>query len=73
MLVQYSDLFDNNELSELINEIPEKNIDRNNNFLYDILLEIQEERNSSGSLEDIINSISEEGEDFESEESQIVE
>lgn len=73
MLVQYSDLFDNNELQELISAIPEKNIDRENNYLYDILLEIQEERNSSGSLEDIINSISEEGEDFESEESQIVE
>lgn len=73
MLVQYCDLFDNNELSELINEIPEKNIDRDNNFLYDILLEIQEERNSSGSLEDIINSMQEETEELDVEDLQIAE
>lgn len=69
MLVQYSDLFDNNELSSLIAAIPNKLIDRDNNYLYDILLQIQEQRNNPGTLDEIINAIEEEGKDFELEES----
>lgn len=70
MLVQYSDLFDNNELSSLIAAIPNKLIDRDNNYLYDILLQIQEHRNNPGTLDEIINAIEEEGKDFELEESE---
>lgn len=66
MLVQYSDLFDNNELSSLIAAVPSTLIDRDNNYLYDILLQIQEERNNPGTLDEIINAIEEEeGNDFE--------
>lgn len=68
LLVQYCDLFDNAELAELITSIPDENKDRSNNALYDILLEIQEERTSSDSIEDIINAIEEDGEDFEMQE-----
>lgn len=64
MLVQYSDLFDNNELSSLIAAIPGKLIDRDNNYLYDILLQIQEERNTPGTIDEIINAIEEEGEEL---------
>ena len=74
LLVQYSDLFDNNEFSSLIAAVPSKLIDRDNNYLYDILLQIQEMRNNPGTLNEIINAIEEEGNDFESdEESDIVE
>lgn len=76
LLVQYSDLFDNNEFSSLIAAIPNKLIDRDNNYLYDILLQIQEMRNNPGTLNEIINAIEEEGNDFEldeTEESNIVE
>lgn len=69
MLVQYSNLFDNNELSSLIASIPGRLIDRDNNFLYDILLQIQETRNSPGAIDDIINAIGEENdEDFAADE-----
>lgn len=69
MLVQYSDLFDNNELSSLIASIPERLIDRDNNLLYDILLQIQEMRNSPGTIDEIINAIGEEeGEDLAADE-----
>ena len=64
LLVQYSDLFDNNELSSLIAAIPGKLIDRDNNYLYDILLQIQEERNTPGTIDEIINAIEEEGEEL---------
>ena len=41
-------------------------MDRDNNYLYDILLQIQEERNNPGTLDEIINAIEEEeGNDFE--------
>lgn len=65
MLVQYSDLFDNNELSSLIAAVPGKLIDRDNNYLYDILLQIQDERNNPGTLDEIINAIEEEGNEME--------
>lgn len=74
LLVQYSDLFDNNEFSSLIAAVPSKLIDRDNNYLYDILLQIQEMRNNPGTLNEIINAIEEEGNDFESDqESDIME
>ena len=77
LLVQYSDLFDNNEFSSLIAAVPSRLIDRDNNYLYDILLQIQDMRNSPGTLNEIINAIEEEGNDFELEneepESDIVE
>ncbi len=44
LLVQYAELFDNEELDILIASIPQENIDRDNNCLYDILCEIQSER-----------------------------
>lgn len=70
MLVQYSDLFDNNELSSLIAAVPGTLIDRDNNYLYDILLQIQEERNTPGTLDEIINAIEEESDDFKEDENQ---
>lgn len=45
LLVQYADLFDTAELNVLIEKIPEENIDRDNNCLYDILQEIISDRN----------------------------
>lgn len=47
LLVQYADLFDNEEFDKLIASIPDENIDRNNNCLYDILCELQSERNNA--------------------------
>ena len=44
LLVQYADLFDNDELSRLVGSIPEEIIDRDNNCIYDILCEIKSER-----------------------------
>lgn len=44
LLVQYADLFDNDEFTHLVANIPEENIDRNNNCIYDILCEIKSER-----------------------------
>lgn len=44
LLVQYADLFDNDELSRLVGRIPEEIIDRDNNCIYDILCEIKSER-----------------------------
>lgn len=44
LLVQYSDLFSIEELEQLSGEIPSENIDRNNNCLYDILIETINER-----------------------------
>ena len=76
LLVQYCDLFDNEELQELAAEIPSANKDTDNNPLYEILLAIQEERSSPGSMEDILKAIEQEAGTFEienGEESQIVE
>lgn len=47
LLVQYSDLFDDDELAQLIDRIPKRHIDRENNCLYDILKEIQADREDS--------------------------
>ncbi len=44
LLVQYADLFDNDEFTRLVASIPDENIDRNNNCLYDILCEMKSER-----------------------------
>lgn len=47
LLVQYAELFDNNELDVLIASVPKENIDRENNCLYDILCEIQCDRRNA--------------------------
>ncbi len=44
LLVQYADLFDNDEFCKLVAAIPEENIDRDNNCIYDILCEMKIER-----------------------------
>ncbi len=74
LLVQYSDLFDNKELAELLAAVPEENRDSDNNPLYEILLETQEYRNSPGTIDEIINSIEEDGANVENyDNSEIVE
>lgn len=52
LLVQYADLFDNDELSRLVGSIPEEIIDRDNNCIYDILCEIKSERENPHPSED---------------------
>lgn len=52
LLVQYADLFDNDELSRLVGRIPEEIIDRDNNCIYDILCEIKSERENPHPSED---------------------
>ena len=76
LLVQYSNLFDDEELEELASKIPSANKDSNNNPLYEILLAMQEERNSPGSMEDILRAIEQEAATLETEdgeESQAIE
>lgn len=55
LLVQYADLFDNDELESLIAEIPDDNIDRENNCLYDILQEILNDRKSAHTINEILD------------------
>ncbi len=64
LLVQYSDLFDNSELAELIDAIPEENKDSDNNPLFGILLDVQAMRNSPDAMEDIMHAIDEEGDEL---------
>lgn len=74
LLVQYCDIFSDDELDALIARIPEENIDRENNPLYDILLQIKAIRNEPSEFEDISNAIENEwNEGSETEESDIVE
>lgn len=47
LLVQYHDLFNIEELEELVKKIPSKNIDRKNNCIYDVLIEAINERKST--------------------------
>lgn len=80
LLAQYSDLFDDNELVQLLASIPDENKDPDNNPLYDILLEIQSyrtnpETNSGttpGTMDEIINSVDDVDNEI-AEESNIVE
>lgn len=44
MLVQYADMFDNDELDALVKRVPEKNKDTSNNCLFSVLSDIQEQR-----------------------------
>lgn len=55
LLVQYADLFENEELESLIAEIPEDNIDRENNCLYDILQEILTDKKSSHTINEMLD------------------
>lgn len=43
-LVQYSELFDDKELFQLLDMIPEEMIDRDNNCLYDVLMQLKADR-----------------------------
>ncbi|MBR7134022.1 MAG: hypothetical protein IKC85_00470, partial [Bacteroidaceae bacterium] len=51
LLVQYDYYFDNEEFSMLVDRIPDSNIDRNNNCLYDILREKVQERSVSHDID----------------------
>ena len=68
LLVQYSDLFDNEELADLIAAVPAASKDPDNNPLFDILLEVQTMRTTDDAMDDISNSINEGIEDFNLEE-----
>lgn len=52
LLVQYAELFEDEEFDKLISMIPAENIDRDNNCLYDILTEIQSDRKKPHSDDD---------------------
>ena len=51
LLVQYDYYFDNEEFNMLVDRIPDSNIDRNNNCLYDILQEKVQERSVSHDID----------------------
>lgn len=55
MLVVYNSLFDADEFSRIAGNIPEENTDRENNCLYDIIMEIKNDRQSPENIEDIMN------------------
>ena len=55
MLVVYNSLFDADEFSGIAGNIPEENTDRENNCLYDIIMEIKNDRQSPENIEDIMN------------------
>lgn len=55
MLVVYNSLFDADEFSRIAGNIPEENIDRENNRLYDIIMEIKNDRQSPENIEDVMN------------------
>ena len=59
LLAQYSDIFDNNELATLLESIPDECKDSDNNPLYEILLEIQRQRNNPDAMDELMNSINE--------------
>lgn len=66
LLVQYSDLFGNDELDELVANVPDDNKDSDNNPLFDILLDIQAQRTSPvDTMEDLLNSIDTEGDELD--------
>lgn len=51
LLVQYDYYFDNEEFNMLVDRIPDSNIDRNNNCLYDILREKVQDRSVSHDID----------------------
>lgn len=53
MLVVYNEFFEPEEIRTLIGQIPETSIDRMNNTLYDLIVEIESIRNRNESFEDI--------------------
>ena len=55
MLVVYNNMFDADEFSRIAGNIPEENIDRENNCLYDIIMEIKNDRHSPENIEDVMN------------------
>ena len=55
MLVVYNSLFDADEFSRIAGNIPEENIDRENNRLYDIIMEIKNDWQSPENIEDVMN------------------
>lgn len=59
MLVVYNSLFDADEFSRIAGNIPEENTDRENNCLYDIIMEIKNDRQSPENIEDIMNTANE--------------
>lgn len=51
MMVQYIDLFGVEEIEQYVSEVPAENIDRNNNCLYDVLVEaLNDRKNNPGEL-----------------------
>lgn len=66
LIVQFPELFDDDELTELNAKIPKENCDRKNNCLYDILQEIISERKEPQSNIDPFG-LSEYGEEIEKE------
>lgn len=60
LLVQYNDIFDNEELAMLIAAIPDENKDSENNPMFEILTGIQEMRTVPDEYEDFLDAIEEE-------------
>lgn len=56
MLIQCADMFDNDELSALMEKVPEANKDTNNNCLFSVLQDIKEQRNNPQDFSDMFNS-----------------
>lgn len=54
LLVQYAELFEDEEFDKLLSMIPKEHIDRDNNCLYDILVEMQSDRKAPHSSDDIV-------------------
>lgn len=59
MLVVYNNMFDADEFSRIAGNIPEENTDRENNCLYDIIMEIKNDRQSPENIEDVMNAANE--------------
>jgi hypothetical protein len=57
MLIQCADIFSNEELSALLDKVPEENKDTTNNRLFYILQEIQEQRNNPQDFSDYFKSM----------------
>lgn len=59
MLVQFANMFENEELNALIEKIPEENKDSENNCFFSTLLQIQEQRNNPQDFSDYFNALEE--------------
>ena len=57
MLIQCADIFENDELSALLDQVPEENKDTTNNRLFYILQEIQNQRNNPQDFSEYFKSI----------------